>query len=243
MVMAQSLFMTLKQAQPNSVIDVLAPGWTAPLIERMPEVRRAIKAPFDHGRFDLAGRWRLGRTLRAERYDRAIVLPNSWKSALVPWFAGIPRRTGWKGEMRFGLLNDMRALDKQRLPMMVDRFNALAFDGGRIAAAADFPAPHPNPHLVVDTAQAERTRDKFGLESERPVLALCPGAEFGPSKRWPDDKYASSCRRADCRGLAGLAVRLGQGRGRLRKHSGAAAAGRAGRLPHPGRPNVAGRGR
>ncbi len=191
MVMAQSLFMTLKQAQPDATIDVLAPGWTAPLIERMPEVRRAISAPFNHGSLDLAGRWRLGRSLRSERYDRAIVLPNSWKSALVPWFAGIPRRAGWKGEMRFGLLNDMPSLDKRRLPMMIDRFNALAFDSGRIASATDFPAPHPNPHLVVDPRDVAWTREKFALESERPILALCPGAEFGPSKRWPDDKYAS----------------------------------------------------
>ena len=190
MVMAQSLFMTLKQAQPNATIDVLAPGWTAPLIERMSQVRRAISAPFDHGSFDLRGRWRLGRSMRSERYDRAIVLPNSWKSALVPWFAGIPSRTGWKGEMRFGLLSDMRRLDRQRLPMMVDRFNALAFDSGRIGSAADFPAPHPNPHLVVDPGDVARTRDRFALESERPILALCPGAEFGPSKRWPGDKYA-----------------------------------------------------
>ena len=190
MVMAQSLFMTLRRLQPECVIDVLAPAWTAPLMERMPEVRRAVAAPFDHGKFDLGGRLRLGRDLAREKYDRAIVLPNSWKSALVPFFARIPRRTGWRGEMRFGLLNDVRMLDKPRFPLMIDRFNALAFDKGKISSASDFPAPHPAPRLSVTEASVDAARTKFGITDRAPVLALCPGAEFGPSKRWPEDKFA-----------------------------------------------------
>jgi heptosyltransferase-2 len=190
MVMAQSLFMTLRRLQPECVIDVLAPAWTSPLIERMPEVRRAVAAPFDHGKFDLGGRLRLGRDLAREKYDRAIVLPNSWKSALVPFFAGIPRRTGWRGEMRYGLLNDVRTLDKPRFPLMIDRFNALAFDKDRIGNASDFPATHPAPRLSVTEDSVAAARVKFDITDQAPVLALCPGAEFGPSKRWPEDKFA-----------------------------------------------------
>lgn len=189
MVMAQSLFITLRRLDPQCTIDVLAPAWTAPLIERMPEIRRAIPAQFDHGRFDLAGRYRLGRALAREAYDRAIVLPNSWKSALVPFFASIRRRTGWRGEMRYGLLNDMRRLDKSRFPLMIDRFDALAFDRARIVASTDFPAPHPSPRLMVDASSVHAARQKFGVTDGAPVLALCPGAEFGPSKRWPEEKF------------------------------------------------------
>ncbi len=190
MVMAQSLFMTLKRAQPGVAIDVVAPGWTAPLLARMPEVRRAIMTPFAHGSLNLPGRWQFGRSLRAEGYAQAIVLPNSFKSALVPWFAGIKRRTGWRGELRRGLLNDVRVLDKAALPLMIDRFNALAFDKGGVQRAADFPTPHPAPRLVVDAAEAAATRTRFGLGDARPVLALCPGAEFGAAKRWPERHYA-----------------------------------------------------
>jgi heptosyltransferase-2 len=190
MVMAQSLFMTLKRVHPGVAIDVLAPGWTAPLLARMPEVRRAIMTPFAHGSLNLAGRWRFGRTLAAEGYDQAIVLPNSFKSALVPRFAGIKRRTGWRGEMRSGLLNDVRVLDKAALPLMIDRFNALAFDKGVVQRATDFPGSHPAPKLAVDPAAAAATRARFGLDGERPVLALCPGAEFGAAKRWPERHYA-----------------------------------------------------
>src|SRR5690606_24803822 len=113
MVMAQSLFMTLAERRPGAMIDVLAPAWCLPLLERMPQVRRAILAPFGHGEAALAGRWRLGRELAGEGYGQAIVLPNSWKSAIVPFAAGIPLRTGWRGEMRYGLLNDIRRLDRQ----------------------------------------------------------------------------------------------------------------------------------
>ncbi len=191
MVMAQSLFMTLKRLDANAPLDVLAPAWTEPLLARMPEVRRAIPAPFGHGSFDLGARRRLGRSLREAGYGRAIVLPNSWKSALVPWFAGIGQRTGWRGEFRHGLLNDVRVLDKPAFPLMIDRFNALAFAKGRIAKASDFPAPHPQPRLAADAALAIEAADARRLDRSSGVLALCPGAEFGPSKRWPEGHFAA----------------------------------------------------
>ncbi|MEJ2528789.1 MAG: lipopolysaccharide heptosyltransferase II, partial [Gammaproteobacteria bacterium] len=108
MVMAQSLFKLLRQQCPDGVIDVLAPGWSLPLLERMPEVADAIEMPVGHGSLELGTRYRLGRSLAGRGYTQAIVLPNSLKSALVPFWARIPRRTGWLGELRYGLLNDIR---------------------------------------------------------------------------------------------------------------------------------------
>ena len=126
MVMAQSLFIVLKQQHPDAIIDVLAPAWSRPIIERMPEINRAIDMPLGHGTFGLKARHKLGHDLRASGYTKSIALPNSWKSALIPWFANIPTRTGWKGEARYVLLNDLRHLDKSALPLMVQRFVALA---------------------------------------------------------------------------------------------------------------------
>src|SRR5690242_4682721 len=128
MMMAQSLFITLRQRFPDSAIDVLAPGWSLPLLARMPEVRAAIEMPLGHGEFGFAARRRLGIELRANGYDRAIVLPRSWKSALVPFFARIPQRTGYRGELRYGLLNDIRPLDKTVLTQTVQRFVALGLE-------------------------------------------------------------------------------------------------------------------
>lgn len=79
----------------------------------MPEVNEAIPMPLGHGALEIGERRKLGHSLREKRYDRAYVLPNSFKSALVPFFAGIPHRTGWRGEMRYGLLNDVRVLNKE----------------------------------------------------------------------------------------------------------------------------------
>ncbi len=186
MVMAQSLFITLKLRDPEPQIEVLAPGWSLPLLERMPEVAGAIEMPLGHGRLDLKTRWRLGHALRDRHYDQAILLPNSLKSALTPFWANIPRRTGWLGEMRYGLLNDLRKLDKTHLTMTVQRFVALGL-------AADFPGvpPIPTPRLQVDPTAAEQAMQDLGMgEKSRPVLALCPGAEFGPAKRWPEQHYA-----------------------------------------------------
>ncbi|OEC32931.1 heptosyltransferase-2 [Pseudomonas cuatrocienegasensis] len=184
MVMAQTLFQCLKQRHPEAQIDVLAPEWSRPLLERMPEVRRALSLPLGHGVLQLATRWRIGKSL-AGQYDQAILLPNSLKSALVPFFAGIPKRTGWKGELRYGLLNDIRTLDKDRYPLMIERFMALAYEPGALLAK-----PYPRPSLQIDPQSREAALAAFGLTLDRPVLALCPGAEFGEAKRWPSDHYA-----------------------------------------------------
>ncbi|MFC1603040.1 lipopolysaccharide heptosyltransferase II [Pseudomonadota bacterium] len=186
MVMAQSLFITLKQRDPAPQIDVLAPGWSRPLLERMPEVTDAIDMPLGHGKLDLKTRWRLGRDLRDRHYDQVILLPNSLKSALTPFWAKIPRRTGWVGEMRYGLLNDARKLDKSHLTMTVQRFVALGLppDNREIPQI-------PIPRLQVDQAAADQAMQELGLgEKQKPVLALCPGAEYGPAKRWPEKYYA-----------------------------------------------------
>ncbi|MBF6623661.1 MAG: lipopolysaccharide heptosyltransferase II [Pseudomonadales bacterium 32-61-5] len=185
MVMAQTLFACLKQRHPDCRIDVLAPEWSRPILERMPEVHQALSFPLGHGVLDLAARRKIAQGLRGQ-YEQAILLPNSLKSALVPFFSGIPKRTGWRGEMRYGLLNDMRRLDKQRYPLMIERFMALAFEPD-----AELPQPYPQPRLQIDEASRTAALARFGLELDRPVLALCPGAEFGEAKRWPSEHYAA----------------------------------------------------
>ncbi|NND82973.1 MAG: lipopolysaccharide heptosyltransferase II [Gammaproteobacteria bacterium] len=191
MVMAQCLFHALKQRNVDCQIDVLAPAWTAALIDRMPEVRRLVPADFQHGKLSIGERIKLGRELRAEGYEQAIVLPNSLKSALVPWLAGVSTRTGFVGEMRYGLLNDHRKLDKSRLPMTVQRFISLGLDPSAAPVAInDITAPK----LSSDRDQQWQLRKAHGLDDQRPLLALCPGAEFGSSKKWPAQHYAELVR-------------------------------------------------
>jgi heptosyltransferase-2 len=194
MVMAQSLFMAL-HARQDYAIDVLAPPWSLPLLERMPEVRRGIALPLGHGEFGLGARWRLGRDLSPERYDQAIALPNSLKSALVPFFAGIPTRTGFRGEMRYGLLNDLRILDKSRLPMTVQRFVSLG-----LPPEAELPDPLPTPRLRADPANQRRLREQLGLSGAEPAIAFMPGAEYGPAKQWPLPHFAALADRLADRG-------------------------------------------
>ena len=185
MVMAQSLFMTLQARHPGAQIDVLAPQWSLAILERMPQVRQGIAMPLGHGQFGLRTRWQLGRQLAKQAYDQAIVLPGSLKSALVPWFAGIARRTGYTGEIRYGLLNDRRHLDKQALPMTVQRFVALGMEP-HPAQAPDI-AP---PRLVANADNALQLRSRLGLDGECPAVAFMPGAEYGPAKQWPAPHFA-----------------------------------------------------
>ena len=186
MVMAQALFMALKEKHPDCQIDVLAPDWSRPILERMPEVSTALVLPFGHGVLRLKDRRQFGHRLRDRQYDRSIVLPNSLKSALIPYWAGIPVRTGWRGEMRYHLLNDLRVLNKKDYPLMIERFIALAFDKG-----IELPDILPFPKLTIKQESRNEALRKFSLQvNSRPVLALCPGAEFGESKKWPEAHYA-----------------------------------------------------
>lgn len=209
MIMAQSLFITLQQQYPPGglQLDVLAPAWSKPLLARMPEVSNALELPFGHGDLAVAERYRLGKALRRNRYAQAILLPNSFKSALVPVFARIPLRTGWRGEMRALVLNDSRPLDRQALPLMVQRFVALALPRGAVV-----PTTCPRPELRSDADKVEKTLAALGVPkvlssgtkasglglSKR--LVLCPGAEFGDAKQWPAAHYADLAARAIAEG-------------------------------------------
>jgi len=183
MVMAQALFKALKQTNPDVIIDVLALAWTKSILERMSEVNLAIDMPVSHGIFGWNLRKQLGRQLQKNNYDQAIVLPNSWKSALIPWFAKIPIRTGWKGEMRYGLLNDLRNLNKSALPMMVQRYVSLAYP----AKDSQFAPSIQRPLMVAEPAKSEF---RIGKTLQQKRVIFCPGAEFGSAKQWPATHYA-----------------------------------------------------
>ncbi|MBX3662522.1 MAG: lipopolysaccharide heptosyltransferase II [Burkholderiales bacterium] len=196
-ILSQPLLRLLLQQHPGAQIDYLAPPWTLPLLARMPEVRQGILNPFGHGALRIAERRRLGLALRAARYDLAVVLPNSWKSALIPWFAGIPQRRGFRGEARWVLLNDLRRLDGQALPQMVQRFAALGLPPG-----SRLPDPLPLPALQSTAAGREALLARLGLNPQRPAVAFCPGAEYGPAKRWPEAHFAALARMLAARGFA-----------------------------------------
>ncbi|RJX72398.1 lipopolysaccharide heptosyltransferase II [Vibrio sinensis] len=191
MVMSQGLYIELKSQYPEAKIDVLAPAWCKSILERMPQIDQALAMPLGHGEFDLKTRYKMGRSLANQGYDRAYILPNSAKSALIPFFAGIKQRIGWKGEMRYGLLNDIRS-NKKAFQYMLERYVALAHPksemtgSGCLGALADLPYPH----LTIYNESQQSAIKQFNLNQERPILGLCPGAEFGPAKRWPDAHFA-----------------------------------------------------
>jgi len=189
MVMAQSLFIDIKRREPNAQIDVLAPSWTGALIDRMPQIRNLISADFKHGKLNLGERFRLGKELRRKQYTNAIVLPNSLKSALVPAIAKITKRSGYIGEQRWGLLNNIRKLDKSVIPMTVQRFIALGLAKNAATRSIDSISA---PQLQVTKRSVAKALDKHSLKLDKKTLILCPGAEFGASKKWPSDHYAKT---------------------------------------------------
>jgi heptosyltransferase-2 len=184
MVMAQSLYKLLRQRNPEVIIDVVAPAWSEPLVGRMDEVRDTVGMPLGHGEFGFFKRRQIGRGLRAAAYDSAIVMPRSLKSALVPFFARIPVRTGFRGEMRYGLLNDVRTLNPKALDQTVKRFLSLGLPAG--APLPDAPAPG----LTVDEENLARLRSTLELDASSPAVALMPGAAYGPAKHWPLEYFS-----------------------------------------------------
>jgi heptosyltransferase-2 len=196
-VLMQPMLLRLKQRFPDCSIDVLAPPWTLSLLKQMPEVSEVIVNPFPHGALQLLARYRLGKKLRDYHYDAAYILPNSLKSALVPYFANIPKRIGFTGEMRYGLLTDARKLDKVKLPLMVERFAQLAE-----ATSDEVQSAIPHPHLSVSKDARQQVLKKLGLSLDQPVAIFCPGAEYGPAKRWPVQYYAELAQKLRLQGYA-----------------------------------------
>jgi heptosyltransferase II len=196
MVMTNSLLRMLAERR-QAPLDVVAPAWSQPLLQRMPEVRRAFLLATGHGEIGLAARRRLARELQERDYGQSIVLPRSFKAALVPWLARIPRRTGLRGEFRFGLINDMRPLERTRSKRMVEQLCALGLEPGE-----RLPDPLPNPRVRVDKEAQQRIMERLGVAGTAPVAALLPGAEHGPAKRWPAPYFAELAQRLRDAGFA-----------------------------------------
>lgn len=199
MVMAASLIEVLRLREPGRPVDVIAPAAALPVARMIRGVRRTIPLGLGHGELGLLARWRAGRALKEEGYTKAIVLPRAFKAAIVPFAAGIPERVGYKGEMRAPLLTDARPDRDRKSARTIDRFVALGLPEGTP------PAPSPRPRLFVPDGMADLVAAKFPLPGDGPVLALCPGAEYGPSKRWPAAKFAALAARAVA---AGWRVRI-----------------------------------
>ncbi|MGE0624986.1 MAG: lipopolysaccharide heptosyltransferase II [Pseudomonadales bacterium] len=193
MVMAHTL-VTVLSHNADAQIDMVAPPATAPLADRMPGVTKCFTLDAGHGELGLGKRRTLAALLAKEGYDQAIVLPNSFKSALLPFWARVPKRTGWHGEARFVLLNDRRRLEPERYPLMIERFMALALPAG-----AALPKPYPEPRLSADPDRGQALVRELGLATSG-ITVLCPGAEFGPAKRWPPGHYAAVARHEVARG-------------------------------------------
>jgi heptosyltransferase-2 len=208
-VMSQPLLSRIKEKMPGLALTAFAPPWVSPVYARMAEVSATIDNPFPHGKLGLKERWQLARALaKQQRYDLAFVLPNSWTSALLPFFMGIPKRCGFTGVARYGLLNLRHTLDKAALPLMVERFCQLAEAPGQ-----PMPRPVPNPRLVSTPEQQAATLAALGVQKPAHKLAVfCPGAEYGPAKRWPTRHFAAL---ADRLAEGGFAVWvLGSGKDR-----------------------------
>ena len=183
MVMAQSLFKTILNQSPNTLIDVIAPEWSLAVTKRMPEVNKGIVSPMKHGELGIMKRFHLSEWIRPNKYDRAIVMTRSWKAALIPWFAGIPVRTGYRGEMRYFLINDMRTMDTKVLNQTVKRFVALD------SLSNQLPVIEP-PSLSVSDENIAIMIETLNLNLKKPIMAIMPGAEYGPAKQWPSDYFA-----------------------------------------------------
>ena len=193
MVMAQSLFKRIKRLHPDCMLHVVAPGWSLPLTDRMAEVDQAHALDIGHGTFGFGDRRRLGIALRRHAFDTAFVLPRSWKSALVPYFAGASQRIGYLGEWRYGLLTDPRP----KPPKPADRPKPRTVDGFVALAHADEPAVREDEWPLLETrGDARSLLAELGLADIEPgYIVFCPGAEYGPAKQWPLPHFAELGRR------------------------------------------------
>jgi lipopolysaccharide heptosyltransferase II len=194
-VRCHSVVRLLRARFPDRPVDILTRTLCAPLAGYMPGVRQAIVVDLPRGSLALAQNWALAKRLKRESYGTALVMPQTWKSALAPFMAGIPERVGLFGEARFGLLNDLR-FGERKLPRMVDQCASLALPRGAVR-----PARWPAPELRVPATEVAVWRGTHGLDGlTRPVVALAPGA-IGTAKRWPVAAYRALSQRLLAEGV------------------------------------------
>jgi heptosyltransferase-2 len=195
-VRCHSVVKLLRAKSPDRPIDIVSSTLCAPLADYMPGVRRAIVIDLPRGQLGLALQRKLARLLQEQKYGQAIVMSRKWKAALPPWLAGIPLRTGFAGEFRFGLLNDVR-LGERKLPRMIDQMGALA-----LPKDAPIPAEWPLPELKIPGQEVATWIAQRGLaEEKRPIVTLSPGA-VGAGKAWPARHYAELARALTADGVS-----------------------------------------
>ncbi|MGB9042095.1 MAG: lipopolysaccharide heptosyltransferase II, partial [Pseudolabrys sp.] len=187
-VRCHSVVKLLRTQNPDRPVDIVSSTLCAPLADYMPGVRRTIVIDLPRRRLGIALQRQLATSLRQGKYGQALVMSRKWKAALAPWLAGIPMRSGFAGEFRFGLLNDVR-LGERKLPRMIDQMGALALPKG-----APLPNEWPLPELKVPAHEVEAWRIRHELANDaRPVVTLSPGA-VGAGKAWPVGSYAELAR-------------------------------------------------
>lgn len=186
-VMAEPLYRRLHELHPDLELHVFAPAWILPTLSHMSTVNKTHLNTFGHGALRLFDRYKVAKELRALHFDQAIVLPNSFKSALIPFFAKIPKRTGFVGESRRSILNDTIMLNETELPKMVQRFYALSDTSSNVAIENQIAYPI----LTFDPKTQAEAVTALGLDTSKKIVAFCPGAEYGPAKRWPATHFAS----------------------------------------------------
>ncbi|AKC60747.1 lipopolysaccharide heptosyltransferase II [Blochmannia endosymbiont of Camponotus (Colobopsis) obliquus] len=189
-VMSQTMLHLLTKQQKKIKIDILTSKCYIPLFHNMPEINQTIINPIKHGTMELKKIYTFSKTLRNKKYQQAIILPNSFKSALIPLFAQIPQRTGWRGEMRYGIINDLRILNCKNFPLMVQRYAALAFNKNIIKHSNNLPKPLPWPSLSISSKKINHILQKFKIYSNKPLIGLCPGSGSNSTKCWPHYHYA-----------------------------------------------------
>ena len=184
--MAQSLYIALRAMYPQVKVDVVAPAWSSPLLVRMPEINRVFSLNVAHGELGLGKRKQLANELRVEGYSHAIVLPRSFKSALVPWLAKIPTRIGDLGEFRYGLLNKVYPTNSdKKIPNACNYLRYFDLDVDTQIVKGNY-----QPRLNVDLGAQKTLLAKYGLSVDEPIVACMPGAEYGPSKQWPAEYFS-----------------------------------------------------
>ncbi len=186
-VMSQPLLDSIKSASPSDRIDVLCTPWVAPIYRACKEVERVIEVDLQHGALQWNLRRSIAKQLKTNSYNFAFVLPNSFKSALIPWMAGIPNRIGYRGELRFGLINHaLNNPSRQARTAMVEHYGNLLQALTKTCIPFD---KNSQPKLYISDELIQKVRSRLDPLGAQSLYVFAPGAVYGPAKRWPSSHF------------------------------------------------------